>query len=190
MQNHKKFKNIFNFFSDARHCDPDHVCFWRKISSLKVPGRKTEQKQKLSRWRTFLYPKRRYVIMRRADTLIENDSWVKHPAGQNNKLERMWVSGFPISDEAGPKGIRPGGIFSFTVMYWKWRFSYFEASLKCHRCKKSFSDELKSIKTKNRSGAVSYENIRIFNNSAVLQLLIWAAELCSLPEVKLMFRNC
>ena len=43
---------------------------------------------------------------------------------------------------------------------------------KCHRCKKSFSDELKSIKTKNRSGAVSYENIRIFNGRLLwLQML-------------------
>ena len=25
---------------------------------------------------------------------------------KNDKLERMWVSGFPISDEAGPKGIQ------------------------------------------------------------------------------------
>ena len=40
-----------------------------------------------------------------------------------------------------------------------------EASLKCHHCKKSFSDELKAIKTKNDSGAVSYENIRIFSGS-------------------------
>ena len=31
--------------------------------------------------------------------------------------------------------------------------------------KKSFEDELKAIKTKNDSGAVSYENIRIFNGS-------------------------
>ena len=37
--------------------------------------------------------------------------------------------------------------------------------LKCHRCKKSSEDELKSIKTKNSSGAVSYENIRIFSGS-------------------------
>ena len=37
--------------------------------------------------------------------------------------------------------------------------------LKCHRCKKSSEDELKSIKTKNSSGAVSYENIGIFISS-------------------------
>ena len=40
-----------------------------------------------------------------------------------------------------------------------------EASLKCHHCKKSSEDELKAIKTKNDSGAVSYENIRIFIGS-------------------------
>jgi hypothetical protein len=44
--------------------------------------------------------------------------------------------------------------------------SYFpKHSLKCQCCKKSFEDELKSIKIKNSSGAVSYENIRIFIGS-------------------------
>jgi len=41
----------------------------------------------------------------------------------------------------------------------------FRSIFKCHRCKKSSEDELKAIKTKNDSGAVSYENIRIFNGS-------------------------
>ena len=78
--------------------------------------------------------------------------------------------------------------FQFYSVYWKWRFRFSWNTFKCHRCKKSSEDELKSIKTKNSSGAVSYENIRIFNGSLHWHAaaLIWAAEVCRLSWVKLM----
>ena len=55
--------------------------------------------------------------------------------------------------------------FQFYSYVLEMMLQVFRSIFKCHRCKKSSEDELKAIKTKNDSGAVSYENIRIFNGS-------------------------
>ena len=55
--------------------------------------------------------------------------------------------------------------FQFYSYVLEMTLQVFRSIFKCHRCKKSSEDELKAIKTKNDSGAVSYENIRIFNGS-------------------------
>ena len=66
---------------------------------------------------------------------------------------------------AGALSSSSGLYFQFYSYVLEMTLQVSEASLKCHHCKKSSEDELKAIKTKNDSGAVSYENIRIFIGS-------------------------
>jgi len=83
-----------------------------------------------------------------------------------NKLgsNEIYESGFPSRWKYTDEKLRQIN-FQFYSYVLEMMLQVFRSIFKCHRCKKSSEDELKAIKTKNDSGAVSYENIRIFNGS-------------------------